>query len=203
MMSDFSRKLLRPLYALTPRLAFLLVGVAAWSLLCSSWLLQEWLQLNPCPLCIFQRLLYILLGVLALLFALPPFSVETWEGRRNYRVMGALLALLCLGGLGVAIYQTLMQSAPGLVTECSFEDPGPIERLVETLGMYWLDNGPVLPEFFFAAGSCSSKEWTLFGLSLANWSAVSFFGFGLFLAWATRLLPRRETVGCDVLADGT
>ncbi|MDR0735364.1 MAG: disulfide bond formation protein B [Zoogloeaceae bacterium] len=188
------RKFPRWFLAMTPRQAFLLVGVAAWSLSCFSWLLQEWEHLSPCPLCIFQRLLFMLLGVLSLVFALPPFSVETWEGRRNHRVMGALLVTLCLGGMGVALYQTLMQSMPGLVAECSFEDPGLIERLVEALGMYWLDNGPVLPEFFLAMGLCSSKEWTLFGLSPANWSAVSFFGFGLFLAWATRLLPRREAV---------
>jgi disulfide bond formation protein DsbB len=192
MSSDFLRKLPRWFFVLTPRQAFLLVGVMAWSLSCFSWLLQEWEQLNPCPLCIFQRLLFLLLGLLALLFALPPLSAETWAGRRKYRYMGALLAALCLVGFGVAFYQTLMQSAPGLVSECSFEDPGPIEQLVEALGLFWLENSPVLPELFFAAGLCSSKEWTLFGLSLANWSALAFLGFGLFLAWAARLLPRRE-----------
>ncbi|MDR3157579.1 MAG: disulfide bond formation protein B [Zoogloeaceae bacterium] len=187
-----SRRLLISRSILTPRQAFLLVGVAAWSLVCVSWLLQEWEHLSPCALCIFQRLLFILLGTLSLAFALPPFSVETWEGRRNYRVMGALLVMLCLLGLGVAIYQTLMQSMPDLVAECSFEDPGLIERLVEALGMYWLDNGPVLPELFLAIGLCGSKEWTLFGLSLANLSAIAFFGYGLFLTWFV-LLPRRET----------
>jgi disulfide bond formation protein DsbB len=193
MTQSLLHKFPRLLAALTPRRSFLLVGVAVWSLLALSWLLQEWAQLNPCPLCIFQRLLFMKLGCLALFFALLPCSLETWAGRRNCRYMGALLVMLCLLGFGVAFYQTLMQSAPGLVAECSFEDPGPIEQLVEALGLFWLENSPVLPEFFFAAGLCSSKEWTLFGLSLANWSALSFLGFGLFLAWATGLLPRRET----------
>ncbi|MDR2364420.1 MAG: disulfide bond formation protein B [Zoogloeaceae bacterium] len=192
MLSGFLREIPRRVFALTPRQAFLLTGVVGWALSCFSWVLQKWEQLNPCPLCIFQRLLFILLGLLALLFALPPLSTETWEGRRNCRFLGALLTALCLAGFGVAFYQTLMQSAPGLVAECSFENPGPIEQLVEQLGMFWLDNSPVLPELFFATGSCSSKEWTLFGLSLANWSALAFLSLGLFLAWGARLLPRRE-----------
>ncbi|MDR0674419.1 MAG: disulfide bond formation protein B [Zoogloeaceae bacterium] len=186
------RRFSRWFLAITPRQAFLLAGVSAWALLCVVWLLRDWKDLSPCPLCIFQQVLYMVLGVLSLVFALPSFSVETWTGRRNYRVMGALLVLLCLGGMGVALYQTLMQSMPGLVAECTFEDPGWIERFVETLGAYWLDNGPVLPEFFLAIGLCSSKEWTLLGLSLANWSAVCFFGYGLFLTLTTRLFPRRE-----------
>jgi disulfide bond formation protein DsbB len=190
MMFNALRKLLHGFLAMTPRQAFLLVGVTAWALLCASWLLQEWKDLSPCSLCIFQRMLFMLLGVLSLLFALPSFSVETWEGRRNYRFMGALLVVICLAGFGVALYQTLMQSMPDLVAECNFEDPGLIEQFVEVVGMYWLDNSPILPEFFLAIGLCSSKEWTLFGLSLANWSAICFFGYGLFLAWVT--LSRRE-----------
>ncbi|MDR2626237.1 MAG: disulfide bond formation protein B [Zoogloeaceae bacterium] len=191
-MFDLLRKAARRILVMTPRPALLLVGVSVWSLLLFCWQLQEWEHLSPCPLCIFQRLLYILLGTLSLVFALPPFSVETWEGRRNYRLLGAPLVLICLLGLGVAIYQTLMQAVPNLVAECSFTDPGPIERLVAALGEYWMDNGPVLPEFFLAIGSCSSKEWTLFGLSLANLSAIAFLGYGLFLTWFV-LLPRRTT----------
>ncbi|MDR1888219.1 MAG: disulfide bond formation protein B [Zoogloeaceae bacterium] len=169
--------------ALTARQWLLLLWAAAWGLVMASSLLQDWARLNACSLCILQRLLFILFGVFALLFALPSARVM----QRLYRGAGVFLALLGSCGLGVAIYQTLMQSVPGLVPECSYSNPGPIERFIDWLGGVWLDlDLPVLSELFLATGECSSKEWVFLGLSLANWAAVAFLSFGLAALWATR-----------------
>ncbi|MDR3054434.1 MAG: disulfide bond formation protein B [Zoogloeaceae bacterium] len=174
---------LHVLRALTPRQWFLSLGLAAWGLDITGLLIQYWEHLNPCPLCIFQRLLFMVFGTFALLFALPPARFL----HRLYRGMGVFLALICVSGLGVASYQTLMQSVPGLVSECSYSHPGVIERFVDWLGGTWLEfDLPVLSDLFLATGTCSDKEWVFLGLSLANWAAVAFLTFGVAAVWAIR-----------------
>jgi disulfide bond formation protein DsbB len=80
-----------------------------------------------------------------------------------------------------------MQSVPGLVSECSYSNPGPIERFIDWLGGFWLNlDLPVLSDLFLATGMCSDKEWVFLGLSLANWSAFAFLSFGVAALWATR-----------------
>lgn len=136
-----------------------LVGVGMW--------MQVALRLQPCPLCIFQRVLYLVIGVWALVGLLLPGARRLWAG---------LIVLVGLGGAGVAGYQTWMQAYPDLAKECSYTDPNLIERLVDWLGMRW-------PSLFMATGFCTSREWEFLGLSMANWSLVVFTGFAAFGLW--------------------
>lgn len=122
--------------------------------------LQTLLRLAPCPFCIFQRLLYMVIGVLALAGVILPIGRLLWLGA---------IALLALMGAGVAGYQSWMQAFPHLVNECGFSDPNAIERLVDWLGMLW-------PSFFLATGFCSSREWVFLELSMANWSFLIYLG---------------------------
>ena len=134
--------------------------------------LQAMLHLAPCPLCIFQRVLYLAVGVLALGGFLVPAGRPVWRG---------LIASLGLFGIGVAGYQTWMQAFPELANECSYSNPNLIERLVDWLGMQY-------PPLFLATGFCTSKEWVFLGLSMANWSVLVFAGI---LGYAVLLLKRR------------
>lgn len=134
--------------------------------------LQAMLNLAPCPLCIFQRLLYLLVGILAFGGFLLPFGRLVW---------GALIAAIAALGLGVAGYQTWMQAFPELANECSYSNPNLIERLVDWLGMQY-------PPLFLATGFCTSKEWVFLGLSMANWSVLVFAGI---LGYAVLLIKRR------------
>ncbi|WP_374326536.1 disulfide bond formation protein B [Azonexus sp.] len=126
--------------------------------------LQHLLSLSPCPYCIFQRVLYLLIGGLALLGFLMPLLAPLWA-----LAIGGLALL----GVGIAAYQTWMQAYPDLAPECGFSDPDVIERLVDWLGMEW-------PSLFMATGFCSSKEWVFLGLSMANWSLLLFAGIALY-----------------------
>ena len=122
--------------------------------------LQALFRLAPCPLCIFQRLLYLVIGVVGLLgFALP-------AGRMLWAGLGGALAL---GGFSVAAYQTWMQAFPELATECGYADPNAIERLVDWLGMQY-------PGLFLATGFCTNRDWVFLDLSMANWSMLIFAG---------------------------
>ena len=135
--------------------------------------LQQLFRLAPCPLCIFQRLLYIVIGLVALAGVLLPGGRLLWS---------ALIAALAASGVAVAGYQTWMQAFPHLATECGYSDPNLIERLVDWLGMQW-------PSLFLATGFCTSREWEFLGLSMANWS---FLIFGGIVGYAALLLMRKD-----------
>jgi len=135
--------------------------------------LQHLLRLAPCPLCIFQRLLYLVIGLVALAGVLLPGVRLLWS---------VLIAALASGGVAVAGYQTWMQAFPHLANECSYSDPNAIERLVDWLGMEW-------PSLFLATGFCTSRDWEFLGLSMANWSLLVFAGI---VGYAALLFLRRD-----------
>ena len=152
---------------------FATLSLAAAGLVAVGYELQVLLRLAPCPLCIFQRLLYLTIAVLALGgFALP----------RARLLWGGLIALVGLFGFGVAGYQTWMQAFPELAKECSYSDPNAIEALVDWLGTQF-------PTLFMATGFCTSRDWEFLGMSMANWSVLCFAGFAagaVLLMWVRR-----------------
>lgn len=149
------------LQAVSLRVWLLMLATGAFALVVAGLVIQDMYRLSPCPLCIFQRLLYVLIGLIALLGSATPAAS---------RFCAALSALTGLGGIATAGYQTWMQAYPHLVNECSYTDPNLIERFVDWLGMQW-------PTLFLATGFCASRDWEFLGLSIANWSLVAFTGF--------------------------
>lgn len=159
----------------TPRPIWLTLGLIAIGLAIASVVLTEWLHLEPCYLCIFQRLLMFVLGALALLTAL---ALGTAAGRW----LGATVALIGSGGIATAAYQTWLQWQPPGSATCLSADPGLIERLVE-----WL--GQLSPSLFLATGFCEDAGLWIFHLSLANWSLVCFAllsGVAVWTSWRQR-----------------
>lgn len=159
--------------AWSARTRYLLIAVACFGLLAAGLSIGVWLNLQPCPFCIFQRVLYLLIGFAALAGAV-------WSASPMARRLASGIGVgAALGGLVTASYQTYMQLFPASVIECGFSEPNAIERFVDVLGPYW--------EFMFlATGLCSSVDWTFLGLSMANWSIPAFTAFGLMLVWAAR-----------------
>jgi disulfide bond formation protein DsbB len=155
------------------RVWFSTLALGCFGLVAIGMELQTLLRLAPCPFCIFQRLLYLVIGVLATLGFIWPVARLLWSG---------LIAALAVLGAAVAGYQTWMQAFPELVTECGYAEPNLIERLVDWLGMEW-------PSMFLATGFCTSKEWVFLGLSMANWSLLIFIGI---VAYAALLFIRKD-----------
>jgi protein dithiol:quinone oxidoreductase len=169
-------ELLTTLDRLSARQRLLLVAVGSLGLLGAGLVIGIIDKLNPCPLCIFQRLLYIVIG-----FAALGAAIAGPGATRTALVATGIAA--AAGGLATAIYQTYMQMFPGSVAECSFSDPNLIESLVFWLGDKW--------EFMFlATGMCGARDWTFLGLSMANWSIPCFTVFGAMLVWAMRAPAR-------------
>ena len=153
---------------------FATLGLGCLGLVAVGMELQTLLRLAPCPLCIFQRLLYIVIGFIGLLGFIWP------AGRLLWAALAGGLAML---GAGVAVYQTWMQAFPHLAPECSFTNPNLIERLVDWLGMAW-------PSMFLATGFCTTRDWEMFGLSMANWSVLVFTGIVVYAALLFRQKQR-------------
>ncbi len=161
---------------LSPRSLWLLLAAGCASLVIASLVLTAWQNLHPCHLCIFQRLLYLLLAGAGL-------AAGLLAPRPQARWIGFFALPLAAGGLAVAAYQSWLQAQPPGSVSCVGGELGLIERLVEWLGQFQ-------PELFLATGFCEEVEMTILKLSLANWSVL---GFAVCLALAYRAWrPLRE-----------
>ena len=136
------------------------------------------LYLDPCPLCITQRLFYIGIG----LFALT--GLMTLRFARVQRVSAVLLGLCAVGGIVTAGRQVWLQHLPPeQVPECG-------------LGLqYWLENEPwlkTLSLLFKGDGNCAEVHWRFMGLSMGEWSLIWFIA--LLLVGLTLLFNRRDSI---------
>ncbi len=123
--------------------------------------LQNYQYLDPCPLCIFQRIGLMGMGIFALIAAIHN-PIQTWQ-RRTYTA----LATLAIGwSVAVAARHVWLQHLPAdEVPAC-----GP--------GLdYWLDTFPlkdVVQKVLHGSGECANVDWTFAGLSLPTLSLIFF-----------------------------
>jgi len=157
---------------------WLLIGIAGIGIGLASVVLTEWLHLDPCHLCIFQRLLMLVAGIFALVAA-----GVAWRGA-NPLPFGGLAMLTTLGGVAVAAHHSWIQAYPSDTNSCVGSTPGPIESFIEWLGQQ-------LPALFLATGFCDDDSFRLFGLTLANLSLLLFIVLTSAAFWA--LLRARST----------
>ena len=101
--------LLQRLVRTRGRLLLSTMSLVALGMVATAIVLTEWLRLNPCHLCIFQRILH--MG-LALCFALAALSFAHRSSRLFWVLAGGLIAL---AGVGVAGFQSWEQWYPELV----------------------------------------------------------------------------------------
>lgn len=144
-----------------PRAPFALVLVASLGLTLGGVLMGEFMRLAACPLCILQRMLYMLLA----LFSGGGLLMATHGGGR--RLAALLMALTAATGAFVAGYQVWIQRFSPM-TSCAGEMPW-WEELVEWAGQQ-------VPLLFRASGFCSDPAWKFLGLSIADWSLGCFVG---------------------------
>jgi len=119
---------------------------------------QHILLLDPCPLCVFQRVAVISLGLVFLVAALHN------PGGGGRIVYAGLLGLIALGGAGVATRHTWLQHLPpDKVPSCG---PG-LDYMLETLPFT-----DVLRNVFSGSGECAKIVWQFLGLSMPGWVLV-------------------------------
>lgn len=123
---------------------------------------EYYLFLNPCPLCMVQRYIYVLIGLLYLLtFIKPPIA---W-GRK---IFAGLLGLVSLLGMAVSGWHVRLQHLPAeLVPDCG---PG-LDYMLEVFPMK-----DIIKELINGSGDCAEIVWQFLGLSMPTWSFICFLG---------------------------
>jgi disulfide bond formation protein DsbB len=152
-----------------PRVVNLLFFACCAGLMGFALFAQHVLLLDPCPLCVFQRVAVIGLGLVFLLAA--GHNPSGW-GRYVY---AALLALFGLGGAGVAGWHFRLQNLPA--DEIPTCGPG-LD--------YMLDNFPLgeaLRMVFEGSGECAEVAWSFLGLSMPGWVFLWAVGLGAVGVW--------------------
>ena len=136
--------------------------------------IQTTYKLEPCPLCITQRMVFMGLGVLFLIAAfIPAESIFK-------KIFTVLQVLTALGGAGVAIRHWYLQAnRESMIADCG-------------VGFdYMFENFPLQKAFkllFRGTGDCAAIDWTLLGLTLPQLGLISFLGFA---AYAVYLAARK------------
>ena len=137
---------------------------------------QYALNLDPCPLCIFQRITVVTLGIV--LLAAGIHNPRRRAGAWAYVV---LIALPALATIGVAARHLYIQSQPpGSIPACG----APINVLMQMFHVW-----QVVVKVLHAGGECAVVNWTFLGLSMPAW--VLFCALILGGAGVIANIPRR------------
>ncbi len=142
------------------RLFYLTVFVGCLGLLGFGLYLEHGQGLEPCPLCVFQRIAFIAVTLIALTAAIH--NPKSW-----LRFLYFGLTLIAAGiGAAIAGRQTWLQHLPPeLVPECG---PG-LDYMLEVFPF-----AEAVKLILSGSGECAEVQWTFLSFSIAEWSLVCF-----------------------------
>lgn len=166
---------------LVPRWGYALGFLVCAGLIGFALYLQYFQHEEPCPLCIFQRIAVMTLGVVFLVAALHG------PGRTGAMVYGGLLVVVAAAGGAIAARHVWLQNLPKhMVPEC-----GPDLAYMMKRFPFWEMFSKVLA----GSGQCAEVGWKFLGLSIAGWSLIWFVLFAAFAVFLTVLALRRAPTG--------
>lgn len=150
----------------TPRTLFLLAFFGCLALMGGALYLEHVVGLNPCPMCVVQRVFVILFALVCLIAAIHG------PARAGQRVYAALALLFAVGGGGTAARQVWLQGVPADQLEACLPS---LEFMMQALPLQ-----EIVRLVFHGTADCAEVSWTLFGLSVPEWSLLAFAGMALF-----------------------
>jgi disulfide bond formation protein DsbB len=154
---------------MTARQGNLLGFAACAALLAYAYYAQFVLHLEPCPLCIFQRVGIFSMGVVFLIAA--AHDPVHWA-RRLYAL---LLVLAALATIGVAARQLYIQSLPeGSVPACGAS----LDFMLKVFSL-----SEVLVKVLTGSGECAKVTWTFLGLAMPGWVLIAALVLGIYGSW--------------------
>ncbi|HEY4771762.1 MAG TPA: disulfide bond formation protein B [Steroidobacteraceae bacterium] len=134
-------------------------GVICLAMLSYALYAQYALGLEPCPLCIFQRVTIFALAVLFLAAAL-----QNPRGGGRY-VYAALVGLAALATIGLATRHLYIQSQPpGTVASCG----APLAVMLQYSPLT-----EVVRKVLAGGGECSEVNWKFAGLAMPAWVLIT------------------------------
>jgi disulfide bond formation protein DsbB len=154
---------------MTSRQGNLLGFAACAGLLAYAYYAQAVLHLEPCPLCIFQRIGVFALGIVFLIAAAQ--DPVGW-GRRVY---ACLLGVAALATVGVALRHLYIQSLPaGSVPACGAS----LDFMLKVFSL-----SEVLVKVLSGSGECAKVNWSFLGLAMPAWVLIAALALGLYGLW--------------------
>ena len=149
---------------LTRRTGNLIGALTCAALLGYALFVQYGLALEPCPLCILQRVAVIAAGV----FFLAALAHD--PGDRGARVYGVLVDLAAVAGILIAArHMWIMAQPPGTVAECGAS----LDYMLDVLPLH-----EVLAKVLAGSGECARLDWQFLGLNMPTWVLISLVGVG-------------------------
>jgi disulfide bond formation protein DsbB len=158
-----------------PRYWFLLGFFGCCSLLAAGAYMQFVEELEPCPLCISQRLAILATGLVFLVAAVHN------KATKIYAVIGAISALI--GASISARHVWLQHLPPDQVPECS---PG-LEYVFQNFPL-----ADTIKLMLTGTGECSQIEGVFLGLTIPGWTFIAFIMLALFSLTAVKLNGRTD-----------
>ncbi|PMS19120.1 disulfide bond formation protein B [Trinickia dabaoshanensis] len=154
------------------RSLLVLLGFVCLALVGGALYLQFAKHEDPCPLCIIQRYLFLLIALFA-------FAGAARKGWRGIALFETLIAITALAGVAGAVKHLYIQLNPGF--SCGFDALQPV---VDSLPpAHWL------PSVFKVSGLCETVYPPILGILLPGWALIA---FGLiFVSVAMSLWQRR------------
>jgi len=155
------------------RTGYLIGFVTCFGLVGLALVIQTHYNLEPCPLCITQRMFFMGLGLLFLVaaFVKPATLLK--------KIFTLLQVLTAMGGAGWAIRHWYLQAHKGeIIADCG-------------VGFdYMFENFPLKKMFtliFKGTGDCATIDWTLFGLTLPQLGLIAFVGLGVYAIYLAKI----------------
>lgn len=144
-------------------------------MLAVGYYLQLVIGIEPCPLCIIQRLLLFAAGIAFLVAA-----IHHPAGRIGAGIYGGVIAFIAAAGVAVAGRHVWLQHTPADRRPAC----GPsLDYLLSTFGPF-----DSLRRILRGSGECGMVDWTLLSFSIPEWTLAAFVAL---IAWAV-LLARRD-----------
>lgn len=151
-------------YVTSFKQANILGAIIAFVMIISALAIQLTFNLEPCPLCITQRIIFIVIGALFILFTLLPSN-------NAYIKLSHLISIIAAGLVGVvfSIRHIMIQAKIiEIPAECGIDLD------------YMFENFPLTEAvnlLFKGTGDCSEIDWTFFGITLPQMALLGYIFF--------------------------
>ena len=162
---------------LSGRSGYIIGSLGCFATVALALVIQTKYNLEPCPLCITQRMFFMGLGVLFLIavFVKPASLLQ--------KIFTGLQVLTALGGAAWAMRHWYLQAnKESMIADCG-------------VGFdYMFENFPLEKMFkliFKGTGDCAAIDWTFLSLTLPQLALISFVAFGVYAIF----LYKRSTLG--------
>ena len=147
------------------------MAFVCYQLLITAYYFQYVESMDPCPLCIFQRIGVLMVGIWFLVRGMHhPLAGSRWN--LAYSTLGLISAIL--GGI-VSGRHLYLQSLPeGEIPAC-----GPaLDYLMEMLPV-----SDVIGAVLAGDGECAKVSWDFIGISMPGWVLLFFVSVALLMCW--------------------